>query len=84
MRFPLLARFILAIAISALAVLPAGAFQIFSEPGWYQVADTGYGPFLHMGPFPTENACESVLPADDEDTDYVCAYFETQPEWDIQ
>ena len=84
MRFAMPAKIMLAAALLAVALLPARASQLFSEPGWYQVADTAYGYFLHQGPFPTKNACEAVLPANDGDSDYVCAYFETQPEFDIQ
>lgn len=69
-------------AFACAALTGARADTEFTGPGWYQVADTEAGPFLLDGPFPSRDACEDELPANEPDADYSCEYFSEPPGWD--
>jgi hypothetical protein len=73
----------LVIAAALLATAAAArAAPVWTQPGWYQIADTIVGPCVWAGPFADQSSCESVLPPNEEDADYSCEYLAERPEWD--
>ena len=76
MRKFLMAGFGLLFATAALAA------PLWTAPGWYQVAETIYGPVLWKGPFADEDSCKQTLPPNEEDADYACEYLSERPDWD--
>ena len=69
------------LASLALTVV-AHAAPVWTAPGWYQIADTIVGPFVWKGPFESKEACEAVLPPNEEDADYSCDWLQERPSWD--
>jgi hypothetical protein len=75
-------RRLIVAAAFLLAATTAHAAPVWTQPGWYQVADTIVGPFVWAGPFADELDCEEVLPPNEADADYMCEYLNERPEWD--
>jgi len=60
----------------------AQAAPDFISPGWYEVADTIYGPILWSGPYADKASCEVALDPPESDADYLCEYHASRPDWD--
>lgn len=59
---------------------PAQADISWSGAGWYVEALSGFFDFeLISGPYASEEACKTALPADTEDTSYMCSDEEQDP-----
>jgi hypothetical protein len=74
-----------AVFVALLALAFVGVVQAESPwkgAAWYVVADTIVGPFVWKGPYMSKEACETALPANEEDADYACEYFSERPKWD--
>jgi hypothetical protein len=75
------------IAFGAFVLATAFAVAAEAEPywkgaAWYVVADTIEGPFVWKGPYASKEACETELPANEDDADYDCEYLSERPSWD--
>ncbi|MEQ1756485.1 MAG: hypothetical protein ABL973_20375 [Micropepsaceae bacterium] len=73
---------ILLVAAALVVASPAEATPNWSEPGWYQIADTIVGPFVWKGPYADQQSCVNELPPNEEDADYACEYLSERPSWD--
>ena len=80
MRIRMLAA--IAVAASCALAFSAQAAPAWTAPGWYQVADTIFGPMVWRDPFATKEDCEATLPENEEDADYLCEYLADRPSWD--
>ena len=60
----------------------AYAAPLWTQPGWYQVADTIVGFFVWAGPFSDKSQCDAALPTNEADADYTCEYLAERPDWD--
>ena len=74
--------FVSALAAAVFAAAAAHATPVWTQPGWYQTADTIVGPFVWKGPFADQSSCEASLPPNEEDADYACEYLTERPSWD--
>lgn len=76
-------RLLSAIAAASLALaFAAHAAPMWTAPGWYQIADTIFGPYIVRGPFASKEDCEATLPENAEDADFACDYLTERPTWD--
>lgn len=75
-------RKLLITALAVLAATTAHAAPVWTQAGWYQVADTIVGPFVWAGPYADQATCEASLPPNEEDADYMCEYLAERPSWD--
>lgn len=63
----------------------AVAGTAWKVPGWYQIQDDFFVPFLLEGPFDDENSCRATLTeanATVDDAVITCEYLNERPNWD--
>ncbi|MDZ4738317.1 MAG: hypothetical protein SGJ03_00230 [Alphaproteobacteria bacterium] len=75
-------RILLALSSLLLTATAALAAPAFTSPGWYQIADTIYGPVVERGPYADEDACKADLLPNEADANYACEYLTERPSWD--
>jgi hypothetical protein len=79
--------FVIAAAWSATLFLSGASIAYaqdvhWSGPGWYGIRGNLYWEAFVNGPFVDEASCKANLPADDDDSVYLCEYWSERPDWD--
>jgi hypothetical protein len=58
-------------------------FNCWKGPGWYQEYGDDEGGAIYAGPFASRAECEQALPEDDDQYEYTCFEYLTQPSEDV-